>query len=213
MYGTFRILATLLLLLAASMTTTPASAAAPAQQGKTVIVEAVDGNEFAPATITINVGDTVTWRNSDPDSPHNSVSVDDLWDSGNLETGDEFSFTFEEAGTYEYVCTYHSGMNGTVIVQAPGQDEENTSTTGAGDEDTVDTSGAGDEDTSGAGTADDQEDTDDSQDTQDAEHENMPENMPETGAGGMTGSALPVAGLLSGISLLVLTGRAFLQRR
>ncbi|MDP9351926.1 MAG: cupredoxin domain-containing protein [Chloroflexota bacterium] len=213
MYRTFRILAALLLLLAASLTTTPARAAAPAQQGKTVIVEAVDGNKFAPATITINVGDTVTWRNSDPNTPHNSVSVDDLWDSDNLETGDEFSFTFEQAGTYEYVCTYHNGMNGTVIVQAAGQDEEDTSTTGAGDEGDTDTSGAGGEDTSGAGAGDDHEGADDSEDTQGAEHENMPKDMPKSGAGGMSGSALPVTGLLSGLSLLILARRVLLQRR
>lgn len=187
--------------------------AAPAQQGKTVVVEAVDGNKFAPARITINVGDTVTWRNSDPNTPHNSVSVDDVWDSDNLETGDEFSFTFEQAGTYGYVCTYHNGMNGTVVVQAAGQNEEDASTTGAGDEGDTDTSGAGEEDDSGAGAGDDQEGADDSQDAQGSEHDKMPEDMPETGAGGMSGSALPIAGLLSVLSLLLLTGRAFLQRR
>ncbi len=115
----------------------PRSHAAPT--AKTVTVRAVDGNEFAPATVTINVGDTVTWVNDDPNTPHNSVSNNDLWDSGNLESGAEYSFTFEKAGAYPYVCTYHPGMNGTVIVRAAGAGDDQQADDTDTDTDTGDT--------------------------------------------------------------------------
>lgn len=41
---------------------------------------------------------------------------DPAFDSGNLASGDSFSWTPEEPGTYGYHCTYHSGMTGTITV-------------------------------------------------------------------------------------------------
>jgi hypothetical protein len=67
--------------------------------------------------VTVAVGDTVTWTNAD-DSPHTVTSADGAFDSGNMEAGQVFSFTFTEPGTYRYVCAYHSEMTATVIVEA-----------------------------------------------------------------------------------------------
>jgi len=40
------------------------------------------------------------------------------FDSGNMNAGAKFSYTFTVAGTYTYYCQYHSWMQGTVIVEA-----------------------------------------------------------------------------------------------
>lgn len=71
---------------------------------------------FNPDTLTVAVGTTVTWENGDS-LPHTSTSDDELWDSGTLESGDEFSFTFEEAGTFSYFCEIHPSMNGSIVVE------------------------------------------------------------------------------------------------
>ncbi|HEX2194289.1 MAG TPA: plastocyanin/azurin family copper-binding protein [Candidatus Limnocylindria bacterium] len=75
---------------------------------------------FQPATLTIAVGDTVTWTNSD-DAPHTATAENDAFDSGNLDRGQSFSFTFTEPGTYAYRCDFHSEMQGTIVVQAAQQ--------------------------------------------------------------------------------------------
>jgi plastocyanin len=71
---------------------------------------------FGTATLTVRVGDTVTWNNAD-DRPHTVTSQDGAFDSGNLDEGASFSFTFSEAGTYAYLCEYHPDMRGTIIVE------------------------------------------------------------------------------------------------
>jgi plastocyanin len=80
-------------------------------------VEIGDGF-FGPAALTVAVGDAVTWTNAD-DSPH-TVTADGAFDSGNLDPGAAFSFTFTEAGTYTYVCRYHDEMVATITVVASG---------------------------------------------------------------------------------------------
>jgi len=77
----------------------------------------IGDSAFSPATLTIGVGDTVTWRNAD-DRPHTVTSNDGAFDSGNLDEGQGFSFTFTEPGTYTYLCEYHSEMQATIIVEA-----------------------------------------------------------------------------------------------
>ena len=72
---------------------------------------------FSPASLTIAVGDTVTWRNAD-DRPHTVTSSDGTFDSGNLDEGQGFSFTFTEPGTYAYLCEYHPEMQATIVVEA-----------------------------------------------------------------------------------------------
>jgi len=81
-----------------------------------------DTNEcFLPYEVSINVGDTVTWLNDDT-AAHTVTSgtaVDgpsDVFDSSLVLAGSSFSFTFEEAGTYEYFCMVHPWMEGFVIV-------------------------------------------------------------------------------------------------
>jgi amicyanin len=73
---------------------------------------------YAPATITVPPGTKVTWTNTG-EQPHTvtALSTDPAsFDSGVLNHGQTFSFTFEKPGTYDYVCTLHPFMTGKVIV-------------------------------------------------------------------------------------------------
>ena len=78
----------------------------------------IDNFSFAPATLTVAVGTTVTWTNRD-DIPHTVVSTDDskTFKSKVLDTDEKFSFTFSKAGTYPYFCSIHPKMTGTVVVK------------------------------------------------------------------------------------------------
>lgn len=75
------------------------------------------GSVFSPKTLTIKKGTKVTWTNND-NTMHNVIGEDSGGPSSEtLNPGDSYSFTFNDAGTFEYECTFHSGMTGTVIVQ------------------------------------------------------------------------------------------------
>jgi plastocyanin len=73
------------------------------------------GRAFSPATVEIQVGDTVTWTNDD-DTEHTVTASDGLFDSGELAEGATFSFTFETAGEFSYFCAFHPDMQGRVVV-------------------------------------------------------------------------------------------------
>lgn len=71
---------------------------------------------FSPATLTIHVGDTVTWTNSDP-VVHTVTSATGAFDSGDIATDVSYSVTFTDPGTYEYLCTPHPDMTGMIVVE------------------------------------------------------------------------------------------------
>jgi plastocyanin len=73
--------------------------------------------QFDPAEVTVGAGDTVTWTNDD--SVDHDVTADSFssGESGGMAPGDTFEHAFEEAGTFDYVCTVHPGMEGTVVVE------------------------------------------------------------------------------------------------
>jgi plastocyanin len=91
------------------------SAGAPVR-GATHAVN-ISGFAFSPASITVAVGDTVTWTNADS-AAHTATASGGAFDSGTLNQGQSFSFTFATAGTFAYVCDFHSNMMGTITVQA-----------------------------------------------------------------------------------------------
>ena len=71
---------------------------------------------FSPASITVPVNTTLTWRNNDAVT-HTSTSDNGVWNTGDIAPGTSKSFTFTTVGTFPYHCVYHGGMVGTVIVQ------------------------------------------------------------------------------------------------
>ena len=79
----------------------------------------IDNFTFTPPTLTVKTGTTVTWRNQD-DIPHTVASSSRLFKSKALDTDDSFSFTFRDAGTYEYFCSLHPHMKATITVEPAG---------------------------------------------------------------------------------------------
>jgi LPXTG-motif cell wall-anchored protein len=74
---------------------------------------------FSPSSVTISVGETVTWTNNG-DNTHTTTDSG-VWDSGNLTPGQSFSHTFDTAGTFNYLCTIHPTlMTGTITVTEGG---------------------------------------------------------------------------------------------
>jgi plastocyanin len=71
---------------------------------------------FVPQTLTIPVNSTVKWKNLDGIA-HTVTSDNASWDSGNIPAGGTFKFTFTSTGTFNYHCTIHPSMTGTIIVQ------------------------------------------------------------------------------------------------
>jgi plastocyanin len=71
---------------------------------------------FSPASLTVKVGDKVTWTNSDS-AGHSATADDNSFDTGVLEQGQSGSATFSKPGTYTYHCSVHPNMTATIIVQ------------------------------------------------------------------------------------------------
>ena len=77
----------------------------------------MEGIKFNPASVTVSPGDAVTWTNED--NVGHDVTGDGFksGDPGALQNGDTFKHTFDKAGTFDYVCTVHPGMEGSVKVK------------------------------------------------------------------------------------------------
>jgi plastocyanin len=78
---------------------------------------AMKGIKFNPASVRVSAGDTVTWTNDD--TVGHDVTGDGFksGDPGAMQNGDTFEHTFDKAGTFDYVCTVHPGMAGSVKVK------------------------------------------------------------------------------------------------
>ncbi|MUL63708.1 amidase [Mycobacterium sp. CBMA 234] len=99
-----------------SMTMSPPESGhpAPAPAGPNAVN--IDNFAFAPATLTVPAGTTVTWTNHDED-PHNVVAEGGQFRSPTMGSGATFSYVFATPGTFAYVCGIHPFMHGTVVVQ------------------------------------------------------------------------------------------------
>jgi plastocyanin len=71
---------------------------------------------YAPNPLTVSVGTTVTWVNSDS-TAHTSTSNTGAFDTGTIAAGGSASFRFQTAGSFPYHCTFHPGMVATITVQ------------------------------------------------------------------------------------------------
>jgi plastocyanin len=115
----------------------PAAESDSASAQGDVTIEMTNELRFSPDNITITKGQTVTWVNSS-DMPHTATGDPaqnpvadqfpdyatlpagaEAWDSGILQPGESFSYTFDVEGTYNYFCLPHvlAGMTGTITVQ------------------------------------------------------------------------------------------------
>jgi len=100
----------------------PSLAAAAQSTGEPLSVTIhEDRYQFIPSQLTIPAGTTVIWVN-DEQAKHTVTADDGSFDSGDLELGASYTYTFTKPGTYKYFCRYHGdvggiGMAGTVIVK------------------------------------------------------------------------------------------------
>ena len=70
---------------------------------------------FDPGTVTVDVGDSVTWSNQDQIA---HTASGGSFDTGVIGASGQATVTFDAAGTFAYVCAIHPEMQGTVIVEA-----------------------------------------------------------------------------------------------
>ena len=69
---------------------------------------------FDPPRVEVTKGAVVEWKNIDL-APHTVTSGS--FDSSSIATSKLWQHTFEEAGTFSYICTYHPQMKGVVVVK------------------------------------------------------------------------------------------------
>ena len=90
----------------------PATGPTPPAGGNDV---AVENFAFAPANLSVQTGDAVTWTNMD-DVSHTVTADNDAFDSGAFGAGASFQLTAGPPGTYTYFCEIHPFMKGTLTV-------------------------------------------------------------------------------------------------
>jgi len=89
----------------------PAGLAIAAPAKHTVVIEAV---KYDPPTLTVKRGDAVTWVNRDP-YPH-TVTAQGAFDSKEIAADGKWTYVARKAGRYDYICTLHPNMKGTLVV-------------------------------------------------------------------------------------------------
>lgn len=72
---------------------------------------------FSPSSMTVAVGDTVTWRNDDNVGHTVTSDTGTELNSPLLGNGQSYQHVFGTAGTFPYHCSVHTTMTGTIIVQ------------------------------------------------------------------------------------------------
>ena len=80
---------------------------------------------FIPSTVTVDLGTTVTWDNTDGSAAHTATAgaaadgPSGVWDSSLIMMGQSYSYTTDTAGSFDYFCMVHPWMEGTLIVEDP----------------------------------------------------------------------------------------------
>ncbi len=100
-----------------SATPTPQVTSQTSPSSKTTQNEIqIKNYSYSPESITVKVGDKVTWINQDSVG-HSATADDNSFDTGVLSTGQSMNVTFSKAGTFSYHCSVHPSMKATIIVQ------------------------------------------------------------------------------------------------
>ena len=108
---------------AALLVTAALSGAASAQNGATssptTHTITIKNFAFDPADLTVNVGDTIEWKNADAYT-HSATTTKDApaqFDSGNIRKDGSFRYVVKQKGSYNYYCTYHPNMKAKLEVK------------------------------------------------------------------------------------------------
>lgn len=108
-----RVLAAFAVMLVASIVS---MAQAPVAMQPAATTVSIDNFMFAPMTVEVTRGTTVTWVNKD-DIPHVVASTTGVFKSRAIDTDGTFTYTFDAPGTYEYYCSVHPKMTGKIVVK------------------------------------------------------------------------------------------------
>lgn len=93
----------------------PPAAGVAGEPVETLVVR-MSGEMFTPSVITVEVGQTVTFINDDDDE-HTATGT--TFDTGPLQPGESATVTFDQTGTFDYICQFHADMRGQVVVTGP----------------------------------------------------------------------------------------------
>ncbi|MBV8714787.1 MAG: PQQ-binding-like beta-propeller repeat protein [Chloroflexi bacterium] len=95
----------------------PAPVSQVASTARSVTSVTVEDFDFNPGVFGVAVppGTTITWSNNGP-TQHTTTADNGTWDSGLLDAGQSFSFTFNDPGVYWYFCRPHPWMRGTITI-------------------------------------------------------------------------------------------------
>ena len=110
------VLSTALMFGAGTVAPSLVNVSASAQQKPETTEVKIDNFSFGPAAITVPIGTTVTWINHDNDV-HTVTSSAQAFTSRGIDTDETFTYKFTKPGVYQYFCTLHPLMTGTVIVK------------------------------------------------------------------------------------------------
>ena len=88
-----------------------ASAVTPAAHTVTI-----EGTQFQPGELTIQLGDSIVWINNDP-FPHTVTSKTGGFDSGQIQPGKSWKYRAVKKGEFPYVCSLHPTMQATLRVK------------------------------------------------------------------------------------------------
>lgn len=91
------------------------AAAAPLLAAAADHTVTIEGMKFEPASLEVRRGDRVTWVNKDV-VPHTATAAG-RFDSGEIAHGAKWTWKAARAGTFDYVCSYHPGMQAKVVVR------------------------------------------------------------------------------------------------
>ncbi|HEV7459754.1 MAG TPA: cupredoxin family copper-binding protein [Solirubrobacteraceae bacterium] len=98
----------------------PATTSSGAAAGGAAVPAAkvlISNFKYVPPAITVKAGGAVTWTNADS-APHTATAkAGSAFDTGTLNQGQSKKVTFSKAGTFQYTCTFHPFMSGTVVVR------------------------------------------------------------------------------------------------
>jgi plastocyanin len=100
---------------------TPAPASGTSTPAAESVTVYIDGMRFNPSNITVKPGTTVTWVHGSQ-MPHTISGNADGLRSGTLYNGQQYSHTFNTAGSYNYICGLHPSMTGNVVVEEAATD-------------------------------------------------------------------------------------------
>src|SRR5215510_9050879 len=120
--STTLVMLAVLALIAAAGFPSHASAGRPTNSGSApkTVTAVIRDFKFEPATLTVDLGDTVEWKNDDI-VPHTATAdgggQKPAFDSGTIQAGAAWRYVARNKGRYNYTCTLHPNMEGKLIVQ------------------------------------------------------------------------------------------------